>query len=182
MLLKEAIICKWDLRCQFTAVYFEFYFPGVYSRRESSASSGRFERLAREVRKISGRGIVGRKGHFCLSFIAIHIIYRLHVILTLISTFIDRRERRENTKFTKRDSGREGTTRSTSTAGENSLIVLQLFSHFIHFRPPTRKSKSFRKCRDCDHTFNLEDAKKHFPLWLLYSVSGIIQLRWELPF
>ena len=46
----------------------------------------------------------------------------------LISTFIDCRERRENPKFTKRHSDREGTARSKSTTGVNSSAVVQLSS------------------------------------------------------
>lgn len=57
--------------------YVDFNFPGIYSRRESPASSRRFKRLAREVRKVSGRGTVGYAGYFCLCFITIFIYWQL---------------------------------------------------------------------------------------------------------
>lgn len=72
-----------------------------------------------------------------------------------ISTLIDCRERRENPKFAKRNSGREGTTRSKSTTGVNILQswcsyqpITTLKALLNHFRPSTRKGKSLQKCRD----------------------------------
>ena len=59
VLLKEATICKWDLRCKFTAVYFDFIFQGSiqeerarHLQEDLNASREKYEKSQEEVQLV----------------------------------------------------------------------------------------------------------------------------------
>lgn len=76
-MLLEATVCNWDLRCQFTAVYVDFFSQGSIQEERArrlqedlNASREKYEKSQEEVQTMVMKVIF-------LSFIAIHIIYLL---------------------------------------------------------------------------------------------------------
>ena len=75
VLIKEATICKCDLRCQLTALHVDFIFQGSIQEERArrlqedlNASREKYEKSQEEVKTMVMKVIF-------LSFIAIHIIY-----------------------------------------------------------------------------------------------------------